>query len=69
MDDSRSRRGIQKTSAKTLCLLIHANKSGAESVGLHQVHYAHGGVRDVNIMFRKDGKPGLILIDFAGQGS
>jgi aminoglycoside phosphotransferase (APT) family kinase protein len=31
---------------------------------LHQTHFVHGDVRDVNIMVRKDGKPGFMLVDF-----
>jgi hypothetical protein len=51
-----------------LCLLIHANTSGAELVELHQGYFAHGDVRDVNIMVRKDGKSGFMLVDFDWAG-
>ena len=36
---------------------------------LHQASFAHGDVRDVNIMIRKDGKPGFMLVDFDWSGS
>jgi hypothetical protein len=35
---------------------------------LHQAHYVHGDVRDVNIMVRQDGKPGFMLVDFDWAG-
>ena len=35
---------------------------------LHQAHVVHGDVRDVNIMIRKDGKPGFMLVDFDWAG-
>jgi hypothetical protein len=37
-------------------------------VELHQAHFVHGDVRDVNIMVRKDGKPGYMLVDFDWSG-
>lgn len=35
---------------------------------LHQANFVHGDVRDVNIMVRKDGKEGLMLVDFDWSG-
>jgi hypothetical protein len=35
---------------------------------LHQAHFVHGDVRDVNVMVRKDGKPGFMLVDFDWAG-
>jgi hypothetical protein len=35
---------------------------------LHQAHFVHGHVRDVNIMVRMDGKPGFMLVDFDWAG-
>jgi hypothetical protein len=40
----------------------------ARLVELHQANLVHGDVRDVNIMVRKDGKPGLMLVDFDWSG-
>ena len=37
-------------------------------VELHQANFVHGDVRDVNIMVRKDGKPGFMLVDFDWSG-
>lgn len=37
-------------------------------VKLHQAHFVHGDVRDVNMMVEKDGKPGFMLIDFDWAG-
>lgn len=37
-------------------------------VELHQVNFVHGDVRDVNVMVRKDGKLGLMLVDFDWSG-
>ena len=37
---------------------------GERLVEFHQANFVHGYVRDANIMARKDGKPGLMLIDF-----
>jgi len=37
-------------------------------VELHQAHFVHGDVRGVNIMVRKDGKPGFMLVDFDWSG-
>ena len=57
-----------KTATKMLYLLIHANTSGAELVELHQAHFAHSNVHDVNIIVRKDGKPGFMFVDFNWAG-
>jgi hypothetical protein len=38
-------------------------------VELHQAHFVHGDIRDVNIMTRKDGKPGFMLVDFDWSGT
>ena len=38
-------------------------------VKLHQAHFVHGDVRDVNMMVEKDGKPEFMLVDLTGQGS
>ena len=35
---------------------------------LHQAHFVHGDVRDTNIIVRKDGKPGFMLVDFDWAG-
>jgi len=35
---------------------------------LHQAHYVHGDIRDVNIMVRRDGEPGFMLVDFDWAG-
>jgi hypothetical protein len=35
---------------------------------LHQAHHVHGDIRDANIMVRKDGKPGFMLVDFDWAG-
>ena len=40
----------------------------ARLVKLHQANLVHGDVRDVNIMVRKDGKLGVMLIDFDWSG-
>ncbi|KAF8872180.1 hypothetical protein CPB84DRAFT_1799876 [Gymnopilus junonius] len=37
-------------------------------VELHQANFVHGDVRDVNIMVRKDGKLGFMLVDFDWSG-
>ncbi|KAN0133606.1 hypothetical protein V8E53_008594 [Lactarius tabidus] len=37
-------------------------------VDLHQANFVHGDVRDVNIMIRKDGEPGIMLVDFDWSG-
>jgi serine/threonine protein kinase len=37
-------------------------------VALHQRGYVHGDLRDTNLMVRKNGKPGLVLIDFDWAG-
>lgn len=37
-------------------------------VKLHQANFVHGDIRDVNIMVRKDGKPGFMLVDFDWSG-
>ena len=37
-------------------------------VQLHQANFVHGDVRDVNVMVRKDGKLGLMLVDFDWSG-
>jgi hypothetical protein len=44
-----------------LCLRIHIRAGWVE---LHQAHFVHSDVRDVNMMVRKDGKPGFMLVDF-----
>lgn len=36
---------------------------------LHQAHFVHGDIRDVNIMVRKDGKRGFMLVDFDWSGA
>jgi len=33
-------------------------------VKLHKAGFVHGDVRDTNIIVRKDGKPGFMLLDF-----
>jgi len=38
-------------------------------VELHLANFVHGDVRDVNIMIRKDGKSGFMLIDFDWSGA
>ncbi|KAF8308850.1 uncharacterized protein EI90DRAFT_3107321, partial [Cantharellus anzutake] len=35
---------------------------------LHQAGYVHGDIRTTNIMVRKDGKPGILLVDFDWAG-
>jgi hypothetical protein len=35
---------------------------------LHQAGYVHGDIRPSNIMVRKDGKPGIIFLDFDWAG-
>jgi serine/threonine protein kinase len=35
---------------------------------LHQTGYVHGDIRPSNIMVRKDGEPGIILLDFDWAG-
>ncbi|TDL19937.1 hypothetical protein BD410DRAFT_394386 [Rickenella mellea] len=40
----------------------------ARLVELHQANLVHGDVRDANLMVRKDGKPGFMLIDFDWSG-
>ena len=37
-------------------------------VELHQANFVHGDIRDVNVMVRKDGKLGLMLVDFDWSG-
>jgi hypothetical protein len=37
-------------------------------VALHQAGYVHGDVRDTNMMVRKDGQSGFMLIDFDWAG-
>jgi hypothetical protein len=37
-------------------------------IELHQAHLVHGDVRNVNIMVRKDGNPGFMLVDFDWSG-
>ena len=37
-------------------------------VKLRQARQAHGDVRDINIMVRKDGKPGFMFVDFDWAG-
>ncbi len=41
---------------------------GERLVELHQANFVHGDVRDANIMVRKDGKPGFMLVDFDWSG-
>ncbi|KAF8810349.1 hypothetical protein BYT27DRAFT_7253936 [Phlegmacium glaucopus] len=40
----------------------------AQLAQLHQAHFVHGDVRTVNVMIRKDGKPGFMLVDFDWSG-
>ncbi|KAH9955729.1 hypothetical protein BGW80DRAFT_1213867 [Lactifluus volemus] len=40
----------------------------ARLVELHHANLVHGDVRDINMMVRKDGKPGLMLVDFDWSG-
>ena len=35
---------------------------------LHQAGYVHGDLRDTNLMVRKDGQPGFMLVDFDWAG-
>jgi serine/threonine protein kinase len=35
---------------------------------LHQARYVHGDLRDTNLMVRKDGQPGFMLVDFDWAG-
>lgn len=35
---------------------------------LHEAGYVHGDVRDVNILVKKFGKPGVMLVDFDWSG-
>ena len=37
-------------------------------VYLHQAGFMHGDLRDTNIMVRRDGKPGIMLLDFDWAG-
>jgi len=41
---------------------------GERLVELHQANFVHGDVRDANIMVRKDGKLGFMLVDFDWSG-
>lgn len=40
----------------------------ARLVELHQAHFVHGDLRDVNIMVRGDGQLGFMLVDFDWSG-
>jgi serine/threonine protein kinase len=37
-------------------------------IELHQRGYVHGDLRDTNVMVRKEGKPGVMMIDFEWSG-
>ena len=37
-------------------------------IALHQAGYVHGDIHDANLMVRKDGSPGFMLIDFDWAG-
>jgi Ser/Thr protein kinase RdoA (MazF antagonist) len=58
-----SRRGVRLTK-------IHSLPAGTRqqikerSVELHQATVVHGDVRDANVMVRKDGKLGFMLVYF-----
>lgn len=40
----------------------------AKIVLLHQAGYVHGDIRDTNVMVRRDGKKGFMLVDFDWAG-
>jgi tRNA A-37 threonylcarbamoyl transferase component Bud32 len=42
--------------------------SARNRVALHQAGYVQGDIRDANIMVRKDGSLGFMLIDFDWAG-
>jgi serine/threonine protein kinase len=45
-----------------------ADEIKAKIISLHQAGFVHGDIRDTNIMVRKDGKAGFMLVDFDWAG-
>jgi hypothetical protein len=51
-------------------LTVELYKSVLEAMThLHQAGYVHGDLRDTNLMVRKDGQPGFMLVDFDWAGA
>jgi hypothetical protein len=46
----------------------HYDEIMTKLVSLHQECLVHGDIRDTNIMVKKDGSPGILLVDFDWSG-
>jgi serine/threonine protein kinase len=50
--------------------LVKYHDDIAQKIGeFHQHHYVHGDIRNTNVMVRKDGKAGFMLVDFDWAGT
>jgi serine/threonine protein kinase len=49
--------------------LVHDRDGISQRIDeLHQHHYVHGDIRNTNVMVRKDGEKGFMLVDFDWAG-
>ena len=56
--------------AETSADLVNCRDDIARHLGeFHQHHYVHGDIRITNVMVRKDGKAGFMLVDFDWAGT
>ena len=46
----------------------HYDEITTRLVSLHQASLVHGDIRDTNIMVKKDGSAGILLVDSTGRG-
>jgi serine/threonine protein kinase len=49
-------------------LVQHCDEIAKKIDELHQHHYVHGDIRNTNVMVRKDGEAGFMLVDFDWAG-
>jgi len=47
---------------------LFKDEIGEKVKALHQKAFVHGDIRTTNVMVRKDGKPGILLVDFDWAG-